>query len=114
MNRGRSGCDLRPRGLHFAVKFVSLTATACSLPQPNLNTDQILPARYLKWQRSRGLGTVLFADLRFDSAGKERTGFPLNQPAWRDAKFSSPGAISAAGRRANQPYMPFTITAFVA
>ena len=57
-------------------KFVSLTAKACPLPQPNLNTDQILPARYLKWPRSRGLGTVLFADLRLDPSGKERADFP--------------------------------------
>ncbi len=42
-------------------KFVRLTATACPLSLPNLNTDQILPARYLKWPRSKGLGTVLFA-----------------------------------------------------
>jgi 3-isopropylmalate/(R)-2-methylmalate dehydratase small subunit len=78
-------------------KFVSLTAKACPLPQPNLNTDQILPARYLKWQRSRGLGTVLFADLRFDSGGKERTGFPLNQPAWRDAKILVSGRNFGGG-----------------
>jgi 3-isopropylmalate/(R)-2-methylmalate dehydratase small subunit len=67
-------------------KFVRLTAKACPLPVPNINTDQILPARFLKWQRSRGLGTVLFQDLRFDSNGKERADFPLNQPQFRDAK----------------------------
>ncbi|HUI13785.1 MAG TPA: 3-isopropylmalate dehydratase small subunit [Xanthobacteraceae bacterium] len=68
-------------------KFVRLTATACPLPQPNLNTDQILPARYLKWPRSKGLGTVLFADLRFDADGKERADFPLNRPVYRNAKI---------------------------
>lgn len=78
-------------------KFISLTATACPLPLPNLNTDQIVPARYLKWPRSRGLGTVLFADLRFDSAGKERTDFPLNQPAWRDAKILISGRNFGGG-----------------
>ncbi|HVU42533.1 MAG TPA: 3-isopropylmalate dehydratase small subunit [Xanthobacteraceae bacterium] len=78
-------------------KFVQLTATACPLPQPNLNTDQILPARYLKWPRARGLGTVLFADLRADPDGKERAEFPLNQPAWRDAKIVVAGRNFGSG-----------------
>jgi 3-isopropylmalate/(R)-2-methylmalate dehydratase small subunit len=68
-------------------KFVRLTARACPLPVPNINTDQILPARFLKWPRSRGLGTVLFQDLRFDADGKERADFPLNQLQFRDAKI---------------------------
>jgi 3-isopropylmalate/(R)-2-methylmalate dehydratase small subunit len=68
-------------------KFTRLTAKACPLMQPNLNTDQILPARYLKWPRSRGLGAVLFQDLRLDSAGNERADFPLNHPACRDARI---------------------------
>jgi 3-isopropylmalate/(R)-2-methylmalate dehydratase small subunit len=68
-------------------KFVHLSAKACPLNVPNLNTDQILPARYLKWPRSRGLGTVLFQDLRFDTSGKERADFPLNRSVWRDAKI---------------------------
>jgi len=78
-------------------KFVQLTATACPLPQPNLNTDQILPARYLKWLRAKGLGTVLFADLRADPDGKERAEFPLNQPAWRDAKIVVAGRNFGSG-----------------
>jgi len=68
-------------------KFVRLTATACPLTVPNLNTDQILPARYLKWPRSRGLGTVLFQDLRFDADGKEKPDFPLNQPRYKGANI---------------------------
>jgi len=68
-------------------KFVRISAKACPLPLPNLNTDQILPARYLKWPRSKGLGTVLFQDLRFDASGKDRSDFPLNRPVWRDAKI---------------------------
>ena len=67
-------------------KFVRLSAKACPLPLPNLNTDQILPARYLKWPRSKGLGSVLFQDLRFDGDGNEKD-FPLNQPVWKDAKI---------------------------
>jgi 3-isopropylmalate/(R)-2-methylmalate dehydratase small subunit len=78
-------------------KFVRLTAKACPLPQPNLNTDQILPARYLKWPRARGLGAVLFADLRFDAEGKERPDFPLNRPAWREAKILVAGRNFGGG-----------------
>lgn len=78
-------------------KFVQLTATACPLPQPNLNTDQILPARYLKWPRTRGLGTVLFADLRLDAQGKERADFPLNMPIWKDAKILVAGRNFGSG-----------------
>ena len=68
-------------------KFARLSAKACPLNVPNLNTDQILPARYLKWPRSRGLGTVLFQDLRFAKNGEEQPDFPLNRPVWRDAKI---------------------------
>ena len=63
--------------------FVKLTGTACPINQSNLNTDQILPARYLKWTRAMGFGKVLFHDLRFDAEGREKSDFPLNKPAWR-------------------------------
>src|SRR6202142_2173158 len=66
-------------------KFTRITATACPLPAENSDTDQILPARYLKLPRKGEHGKVLFQDLRFDAAGNERPDFPLNRPAWRDA-----------------------------
>jgi 3-isopropylmalate/(R)-2-methylmalate dehydratase small subunit len=68
-------------------KFTKLTGAACPIDQPNLNTDQILPARYLKWTRAMGIGKVLFQDLRFDAEGKERPEFPINRPAWRSANI---------------------------
>jgi 3-isopropylmalate/(R)-2-methylmalate dehydratase small subunit len=77
-------------------KFVRVAAKACPLPLPNLNTDQILPARYLKWPRSRGLGTVLFQDLRFDADGKE-TDFVLNDPIYRDAQVLIAGRNFGGG-----------------
>jgi 3-isopropylmalate/(R)-2-methylmalate dehydratase small subunit len=67
-------------------KFTALTGTACPINQANLNTDQILPARYLKWTRAMGIGKVLFQDLRFDIEGNEKPDFPINKPAWRNAK----------------------------
>jgi 3-isopropylmalate/(R)-2-methylmalate dehydratase small subunit len=68
-------------------KFSKLTGAACPINQANLNTDQILPARYLKWTRAMGIGKVLFQDLRFDAEGNERPKFPINRPAWRDPKI---------------------------
>jgi 3-isopropylmalate/(R)-2-methylmalate dehydratase small subunit len=67
-------------------KFTKLTGVACPINQANLNTDQILPARYLKWTRAMGIGKVLFQDLRFDADGNEKPDFPINKPAWRNAK----------------------------
>ena len=66
-------------------KFTKLTGAACPINQSNLNTDQILPARFLKRTRAMGFGKVLFHDLRFDSEGREKSDFPLNKPAWRTA-----------------------------
>jgi len=67
-------------------KFTRLVAKACPIDIENLNTDQLLPARYLKRPRSNGLGKVLLQDLRFDAEGRERE-FPLNRPVWRDARI---------------------------
>jgi 3-isopropylmalate/(R)-2-methylmalate dehydratase small subunit len=68
-------------------KFTRLTASACPLDIANLNTDQLLPARFLKLPRAAGLGRALLRDLRFDAEGRERPDFPLNRPAWREARI---------------------------
>ncbi len=68
-------------------KFTRLTATACPLDVANLNTDQIVPARFLKRPRASGFGEALLHDLRFDAEGRERPDFPLNRPAWRGARI---------------------------
>src|SRR6202140_2413174 len=78
-------------------KFVRLTAAACPLDFTNLNTDHLLPARYLKWPRSAGLGKVLLQDLRFDADGRERSNFLLNQPAWRGARIIVSGRNFGCG-----------------
>jgi 3-isopropylmalate/(R)-2-methylmalate dehydratase small subunit len=68
-------------------KFTHLTATACPLNIANVDTDQLLPARFLKVSRSAGLGKFLFHDLRLDLEDREHPDFPLNQPAWRNAQI---------------------------
>jgi 3-isopropylmalate/(R)-2-methylmalate dehydratase small subunit len=78
-------------------KFVRLTGKACPLLLANVDTDQILPARYLKLERAAGLGSVLFHDLRRDAAGNERPEFLLNQPGWRDAKILLAGRNFGGG-----------------
>ena len=78
-------------------KFVRLTATACPLLIANVDTDQIMPARYLKLPRSPELGRVLLNDLRRDADGREKPDFPLNQPVWRDAKILLAGRNFGGG-----------------
>jgi 3-isopropylmalate/(R)-2-methylmalate dehydratase small subunit len=78
-------------------KLVQLTAKACPLLLPNVNTDQILPGRYLRLPRSAELGRVLFHDLRRDAGGKLKSDFPLNQTVWRDAKILIAGRNFGGG-----------------
>lgn len=78
-------------------KFVRLTSKACPLPLPNVNTDMILPARFLKLPRTPELGGALFYDLRRDAVGNERPDFLLNRPFWRDAKILIAGRNFGGG-----------------
>ncbi len=67
--------------------FVTETAVAAPLDGVNMDTDQILPARFLKADRARGYGQFLLHDLRFDEQGRERPEFVLNRPAFRHAQI---------------------------
>ena len=58
-------------------KFRGRTAV---LPQANIDTDQIIPARFLRTTTREGLGAQLFADWRYDSSGKPKADFLLNRP----------------------------------
>ncbi len=78
-------------------KFRTLTATACPLDIVNLNTDQLIPVRFLKLPRAAGYGKFLLHDLRCDAQGKERPEFPLNRAAWRDARILVGGRNFACG-----------------
>ena len=77
--------------------FTRITAIACPLPTENIDTDQILPARFLKLPRDGSHGDALLRDLRFDAAGNENPGFPLNRPAWRLAKIVVAGRNFGGG-----------------
>jgi 3-isopropylmalate/(R)-2-methylmalate dehydratase small subunit len=78
-------------------KFTALTATACLLDLVNIDTDQLLPARYLKLPRAAGLGQYLLRDLRFDEAGQARADFPLNKPECAGAKILVAGRNFGGG-----------------
>ena len=78
-------------------KFTRIIAAACPLNVTNVNTDQLLPARYLKLPRSAGLGKLLLQDLRFDQEGREQLDFPLNRPQWRGAKIIVAGRNFGCG-----------------
>lgn len=67
-------------------RFEQIAATAMPLAQPNIDTDQIIPARFLSRARRAGFGDALFHDLRLRD-GAPRVDFPLNQPAYQDAKI---------------------------
>ena len=67
--------------------FTVLTGVAAPLPLANVDTDKIIPARFLKTIKRSGLGVHLFDTLRFDADGLERPDFVLNQPAYRNAEI---------------------------
>ncbi|MGH7310044.1 MAG: 3-isopropylmalate dehydratase small subunit [Candidatus Rokuibacteriota bacterium] len=65
--------------------FTRLTAVAVPLDLPNVDTDRIVPARFLRKPRGPEYARFLFHDLRFGPDGSERAEFVLNQPAYRSA-----------------------------
>ena len=78
-------------------KFTKLTSVAAPLPLINVDTDMIIPARFLKTIKRTGLGKSLFFVLRFDDDGNERPEFVLNQPAYKDAEILVTGKNFGCG-----------------
>ncbi len=72
-------------------KFTSLSSSAVPLPIENVDTDQIIPARFLKATTRDGFGENLFRDWRYDGNNRPKTDFVLNQD-----KYS--GRILVAGK----------------
>ena len=78
-------------------KFTVLTAVAAPLPMMNVDTDVIIPARYLKTVTRAGLGKSAFYVLRYDESGAERPEFVLNQERYRGAGILIAGANFGCG-----------------
>lgn len=74
-----------------------IRAVAVPIREANLNTDQILPARFLKKPRGSGYQGYLLHDLRFDENGNEDPDYILNQPRYRKAEIIVGGQNFACG-----------------
>jgi len=72
-------------------KFITLTSSVVPLPIENVDTDQIIPARFLKATDKSGFGDNLFADWRYNKDGSPKADFVLNNPTFR-------GSILVAGK----------------
>lgn len=72
-------------------KFETFTSGAVPLEVENIDTDQIIPARFLKATERKGFGDNLFRDWRYDASGARVAAFPLNDPRYG-------GRILVAGR----------------
>lgn len=72
-------------------KFNTVTSTAVPLSIENVDTDQIIPARFLKSTTREGFGDNLFRDWRYDKAGNPKEDFVLNQDKYK-------GTILVAGK----------------
>jgi 3-isopropylmalate/(R)-2-methylmalate dehydratase small subunit len=72
-------------------KFVTLTSTVVPLPIENVDTDQIIPARFLKATSKEGFGDNLFRDWRYDKSDQPIASFVLNNPTYK-------GEILVAGK----------------
>ena len=64
-------------------KFTILTSTAVPLPIENVDTDQIIPARFLKATKREGFGDNLFRDWRYNGDDTPKTDFVLNNPIYK-------------------------------
>jgi 3-isopropylmalate/(R)-2-methylmalate dehydratase small subunit len=69
-------------------RFQRLDAVAVPFAAPDIDTDQIIPARFMQKLRSDGFGQYLFHDLRRNGDGTKRPGFILDEPAYRGARIA--------------------------
>jgi 3-isopropylmalate/(R)-2-methylmalate dehydratase small subunit len=67
--------------------FTQLSGIACPLALSGIDTDQLIPARFMKRSRTEGYGGYLLHDLRFDGEGKPRPGFPLDDANRKGARI---------------------------
>lgn len=77
--------------------FSKLTAVAAPLDMANIDTDKIIPARFLRRLRGPGYGKLAFHDIRYDANGSDRPEFVLNQTPYRNARILVAGANFGCG-----------------
>ena len=91
-------------------KFDKLTGGAAPLPIINVDTDMIIPARFLKSIKRTGLGKSLFYTLRFDENGNEREDFVLNKTAYKNAEILVAGDNFGCG--SSREHAPWALEDF--
>ena len=91
-------------------KFTQLTGVAAPMPEINIDTDRIIPKNYLKTIKRTGLGTALFAEMRYDDSGKENPDFVLNKPAYRKAEIIVAGDNFGCG--SSREHAPWALLDF--
>jgi 3-isopropylmalate/(R)-2-methylmalate dehydratase small subunit len=91
-------------------KFELLTAIAAPLNVANIDTDKIIPARFLKTIKRTGLGKSLFADMRYQDDGSEKPEFVLNQEKYRAAQILVAGDNFGCG--SSREHAPWALADF--
>jgi 3-isopropylmalate/(R)-2-methylmalate dehydratase small subunit len=91
-------------------KFDVLTGVAAPLNMANVDTDKIIPARFLKTIKRTGLGKDLFSTLRYDENGTEKPDFVLNQPKYRHAEILIAGENFGCG--SSREHAPWALLDF--
>ncbi|HEY8263570.1 MAG TPA: 3-isopropylmalate dehydratase small subunit [Methyloceanibacter sp.] len=91
-------------------KFTTLTGIAAYLPMINVDTDMIIPKQYLKTIKRTGLGSGLFAELRYDEAGKPKPDFVLHKPPYDTAKILIAGDNFGCG--SSREHAPWALLDF--
>ena len=91
-------------------KFEKFTSTLAVLPVDNIDTDQIIPARFLKTISKQGLGDQLFYDWRYNTDGEPRPDFVLNQPQAKTAQILLAGDNFGCG--SSREHAPWALTQY--
>jgi 3-isopropylmalate/(R)-2-methylmalate dehydratase small subunit len=90
--------------------FTVLTGVAAPLKIVNVDTDMIIPKQYLKTIKRTGLGTGLFAEMRYREDGSENPDFVLNRPAYRKAQILVAGDNFGCG--SSREHAPWALLDF--
>ena len=91
-------------------KFETFSGVAVPMADHNIDTDRIIPARFLKTIKRTGLGVNLFNDVRYNDDGSEREDFILNQSHYRNSEILVAGDNFGCG--SSREHAPWAITDF--
>src|SRR6185437_10618805 len=91
-------------------KFATVTGVAAPLPTINVDTDMIIPARFLKTIQRKGLGKNLFDAQRYKPDGSENPDFVLNKPAYRQSQILVAGPNFGCG--SSREHAPWALKDF--